>query len=291
MPVLLRSSEGFSTITLVKEEQPWKAPQPILVTLLGNVMLVKEEQPMKAYSPMLVTLWGIVMLVKDLHKPKALSPMLVTLSGIVTFVNPPGTARSVFPSFVNKRSEVDLKEGLPESTEKDVRLVQPPNASSSMFVTLFGMVTLGKDSQPQKASSPMLVTLSGIVTFFNPLETATSVFPSFVNKRPEIDLKEGLPESTEKDVRLEQPAKLPPSNLVTLFGIVTLVKDSQPLKAYLSILVTLSGIVMLVKEEQSSKAPQPILVTGFPPSSEGMVNAPDGFGKTPLIAAPSPLTI
>ena len=97
---------------------------------------------------MLVTLFGIVMLVKDSQQRKACSPMLVTLSGIVTFVNPPGTATSVFPSFVNKSPEVDLKEGLPESTEKDMRLEQPAKALSPMLVTLFGILMLCKDSQP-----------------------------------------------------------------------------------------------------------------------------------------------
>ena len=38
--------------------------------------------------------------------------------------------------------------------------------------------------------------------------------------------------------------------LVTLFGIVTLVRDEQPEKASLSMLVTLSGIVTLVRDSQ-----------------------------------------
>ena len=42
--------------------------------------------------------------------------------------------------------------------------------------------------------------------------------------------------------------------LVTLSGIVTLVKDVQPLKAELPMLVTLSGIVTLVRDAQPSKA-------------------------------------
>ena len=38
--------------------------------------------------------------------------------------------------------------------------------------------------------------------------------------------------------------------LVTLFGIVTLVRDVQPKKAYAPTLVTLSGIVTLVRDLQ-----------------------------------------
>ena len=97
----------------------------MLLTFLGIVMLFKEEQPEKASTPMLVTLFGIVMLVKEEHPLKASAPMLLTLSGIVTFVNPPGTATSIFPPFVNKSPEVDLKDGLLDSTERDIRLVQP----------------------------------------------------------------------------------------------------------------------------------------------------------------------
>ena len=49
--------------------------------------------------------------------------------------------------------------------------------------------------------------------------------------------------------------------LVTLSGIVTLVRDLQFQKAYSPMLVTLSGIVTLVKDVQSSKAQLPMLVT------------------------------
>ena len=223
-----RSSEGFSTLTLFKDSQPEKAPLPMLVTLSGIVTLVKEEHFKKAQPPILLTLFGIVMLFKEEQPLKALSSIILTLFGIVTFFNPPGTATSVFPSLVNKSPEVDLKEGLPESKEKDVRLEQLGKALLPILLTLFGIVKLVKDSQPQKASLRMLVTPYGIVTFVNPPGTATSVFPSFVNKSPEIDVKEGLPESTEKDMRLEQLAKAFSPILVTLSGIVMLFKDLQP---------------------------------------------------------------
>ena len=42
--------------------------------------------------------------------------------------------------------------------------------------------------------------------------------------------------------------------LVTLPGIVTLVRDSQPQKASAPMLVTLSGIVTLVRDVQLKKA-------------------------------------
>ena len=49
--------------------------------------------------------------------------------------------------------------------------------------------------------------------------------------------------------------------LVTLSGIVILVKPVHPRNAQLSMLVTLFGIVTVVKPEQPENAPQPTLVT------------------------------
>ena len=80
--------------------------------------------------------------------------MLVTLLGIVTLVNE----------------------------------LQPENAEEPMLVTLLGIVTLVNEVQLWKAYSPMLVTLLGIVTLARPPGMATSVFPSFVNKSPDVDL-------------------------------------------------------------------------------------------------------
>ena len=58
----------------------------ILVILFGKVILVNDEQPQKAPSPILFTPTGIVISVKDLHPEKALSPILVTPLGIVILV-------------------------------------------------------------------------------------------------------------------------------------------------------------------------------------------------------------
>ena len=52
--------------------------------------------------------------------------------------------------------------------------------------------------------------------------------------------------------------------LVTLSGIVMLVKEQQPIKAYIPILVTLLGIITLVKEVQSRNAYFPMVVTLAP---------------------------
>ena len=87
-----------------------------------------------------------------------------------------------------------------------------------------------------------------------------------------------------KDSQLQ---KAPSPMLLTLLGIVMLFKDSQPAKAFFPILVTLYGIVTLVKESQPSKAPSPMLVTGFPPSFDGMLRAPDGLGDTSVSVAES----
>ena len=49
--------------------------------------------------------------------------------------------------------------------------------------------------------------------------------------------------------------------LVTLSGIVTLVRDVQSSKAKTPMLITLSGIVTLVRDVQLEKACCPMLVT------------------------------
>ena len=87
-----------------------------------------------------------------------------------------------------------------------------------------------------------------------------------------------------KDSQLQ---KAPSPMLVTVSGIAMLVKDSHPEKAFFPILLTLSGIVMLFKHSQPAKAPFPMLVTGWPPSSDGMVRAPDGLGDTSVSVAES----
>ena len=55
-----------------------------------------------------------------------------------------------------------------------------------MFVTLPGIATLLSPSKLSNAYSPMVVTPSGIVT--SPFTPLTSIFPSFVSRRPETDL-------------------------------------------------------------------------------------------------------
>jgi len=48
----------------VRKAQPWKAAEPIVVTLLGMVIEVKE-QPAKAEEPIVVTLLGMVTEVRE----------------------------------------------------------------------------------------------------------------------------------------------------------------------------------------------------------------------------------
>ena len=62
--------------------------------------------------------------------------------------------------------------------------------------------------------------------------------------------------------------------LVTLSGIVMLVRLVQFKKAEFPMLVTLSGIVMLVTLLQTQKAWGPMLVTGFPSMVSGITSSP-----------------
>ena len=47
--------------------QDWKAPLPILVTLVGMMIDGNDIQSEKALSPILVTLVGIITVVSDAH--------------------------------------------------------------------------------------------------------------------------------------------------------------------------------------------------------------------------------
>ena len=67
--------------------------------------------------------------------------------------------------------------------------------------------------------------------------------------------------------------------LVTLSGIVTPVSPLQYANASYPMFVTLLQIVTPVSPLQLSNAESPMLVTGLPPSVDGMVTAPSGFGE------------
>ena len=56
-------------------------------------------------------------------------------------------------------------------------------------------------------------------------------------------------------------------------------------------LVTLSGIVMLVRLVQSWKADSPILVTGLPSIVLGMVNSPEAAVSQSVIVTEFPLLL
>ena len=76
--------------------------------------------------------------------------------------------------------------------------------------------------------------------------------------------------------------------LVTLSGIVTLVRPLQPLNAQSPMLVTLSGIVTPVSPLQSKNAWSPMRVTMCvtlrPSIAEGIAMSPSA-GETPVIVA------
>lgn len=63
---------------LWSDEQPLKAPSPIVVTLFGILMLFSEEQPLKAHFSIVVTPSGIVIWVMLL----LLTPIIVLLSSL-----------------------------------------------------------------------------------------------------------------------------------------------------------------------------------------------------------------
>ncbi len=93
-------------------------------------MEVRLVQFRNAFSPMFVTLFGIVMEVRPVQLEKAEDPMLVTSSPIIysfTWLS------KILLSVKSETITLLFKTTL-------VRLVQPANAFSPMFVTLFGIV-------------------------------------------------------------------------------------------------------------------------------------------------------
>ena len=76
--------------------------------------------------------------------------------------------------------------------------------------------------------------------------------------------------------------------LVTLLGIVMLVRPKQSANAESPILVTPLPIVMLVRPKQAEKAPPPMLVTGFPSMFAGIISSPDASSAQPVIVTVSP---
>ncbi len=62
-------------------------------------------------------------------------------------------------------------------------------------------------------------------------------------------------------------------------------------KALYPMLVTLSGMVMLVRPSQQRKAPSPMLVTGFPSILDGIVIAPSAdWSQSVIVTLLSELT-
>ena len=159
---------------------------------------------------MLVTLSGMLMLVSDLHPENALFPMLVTLFGILTLAREEQSSNAVYP----------------------------------MLVTLFGMLMLVNDLHLENAEFPMLVTLSGMLydsssalyAIIMVLSALNKTLSSYMNDFDSI-LKEPF-----------QPANGFPSILITLSGILMLVRESHHKNASFPILVTLFGMLMLVRE-------------------------------------------
>jgi hypothetical protein len=76
--------------------------------------------------------------------------------------------------------------------------------------------------------------------------------------------------------------------LVTLSGIVILLRLLHQLKAPFPMLLTLSGMAMLVSCWHQLKASEPMLVTVLPSMVVGIVKAPDTHLSKPVIVIASP---
>ena len=147
--------------------------------------------------------------------------MLVTLSGITVVMQP---AINLFEAVSIMALQL-LRLSyflLPFDTMIEVKLLQyakaplSPKKSSSMLVTLLGIVIEVRPLQPSKAQDPMLVTLSGIVIEVRPMQSSNALFPMLV-RLLEIVI----------EVRPRQPQKASSPMLVTLLGIVIEVRPLQ----------------------------------------------------------------
>ena len=104
-----------------------------------------------------------------------------------------------------------------------IRLVQPSKAQFPMLVTLSGIVMLVRLVQPEKTETPILTTPSGMVTSppIEPKAIATILPESIKNNPSELAY---LPLNDTREVH---PANTPSPMLVTLLGIVMLVRLVQ----------------------------------------------------------------
>jgi hypothetical protein len=186
----------------------------MLLTLFGMVMLVRFPQSQKAYPSMLLTLFGIVTLGRPQFR-KADSPIILTLFGMVTLARLVQLRKALSPMLVTPLYKTTVE-----------RLTQSEKAWLSMRVTLPGIVTLARFLQLKKATSKILLTLFGMLKEVNvvPFGQAIKVFLSLLNKIPLSEEYELLLDSTFIEVRLSQPIKTVSPILVTLFGIVILIR-------------------------------------------------------------------
>ena len=159
--------------------------------------------------------------------------MLVTLPGIVIFVSPSQLTNAHSPILVTLFGIMIL-----------VRLSHCLNASFPMLITLSGII-ISENLQPANAEFPMLVILFGILVELHP-DIKQFVAVSTMALHPLRLSYFAFPDSTTSLFSALQLLKIVPVRLVTLRGIVTLVRLLQPLNAYSPIFVTVSGIVILV---------------------------------------------
>ena len=130
-------------VAVVRFVQNLSAPCPSSVTLSGISMLVKLEQPKNAEWPIKVTVLGIVMLVNPVTLENAEFQIAVTELGINEFMQPVKNLL-VAVSIIALQPSRESYFGLPSSTVILVSQLQPINAPSPIFVTVFGITRLVK---------------------------------------------------------------------------------------------------------------------------------------------------
>ena len=110
-----------------------------------------------------------------------------------------------------------------------------------------------REGHPKKALTPIFVTDGGIIEMENPA-IKVLLFVSIMALHPPRESYVVFPSATSMSMRPLHQAKAPLPMLVTLEGMVMVVRLLQLKKASSPILTTPLGIVMAVRPMQSEKA-------------------------------------
>ena len=230
----------------------------MLVTLDGISTLSSYRHPIKAPSAIFVTLFGMVMLSSIVQPENALNPILVTLLGITVVLHPEINV-FVAVSIIQLLPFPELYLVFALSTMIVEIELQPRNGFVPILITLDGMLTLLK-LQRSNALFPICVTLLKMFMLVNPLPsnaqfpiifTLLGIVPKVLHPKINVCV----------DFSIIHLFELTELYCVLSLSIVMLVSELQFENTCVPILVTLAGMVTLIKSLHPLNEQLPILST------------------------------